>query len=312
MGTPDFAALAFKRLCDEKFDVIGAVTQPDKPKGRGYMFLPPPVKTAALDRGIPVFQPSTLRDGAFKKELEELAPDVIVVAAYGKLLPEYVLSYPRFGCVNIHASLLPRWRGAAPIQRCIMAGDRVSGVTTMLMDKGLDTGDILETVQTEITQEDNFESLHDRLGALGAELIVSTLRRLGGEGEPLEAKKQPDEGMTYAAKIEREDCMIDFSRSARELHDMIRGLSPVPLTQTVLGEKRIKIVSSSVSDEDRNYPDTPGTVLSTDGGTITVSCGKGALDITGVLPEGKRKMSAADFIRGRGVSAGDVFGHCQK
>lgn len=312
MGTPDFAALAFERLCDEKFEVIGAVTQPDKPKGRGYALLPPPVKTAALARGIPVFQPETLKGGAFEKELEELAPDVIVVAAYGKLLPEYVLSYPRFGCVNIHASLLPRWRGAAPIQRCIMAGDRVSGVTTMLMDKGLDTGDILETAQTEITSEDNFETLHDRLAALGADLIVSTLRRLGGEGEPLSAKKQPDEGMTYAAKIEREDCMIDFSRSARELHDMIRGLSPVPLAQTILGGKRIKIVSSSVSDEETVCHELPGTVLNTDGGTVTVSCGKGTLDITGVLPEGKRNMAAADFIRGRGVSAGDVFGNCQK
>ena len=159
MGTPDFAKTAFERLYDNKFELVGAITQPDKPKGRGYLLMPPPVKEAALSHGIQVLQPQTLKNEEFKNDLKRLSPDVIVVAAYGKLLPDYVLNTPKYGCVNIHASLLPRWRGAAPIQRCIMAGDKKTGITTMLMDKGLDTGDILESSETEISDTDNFETL---------------------------------------------------------------------------------------------------------------------------------------------------------
>lgn len=308
MGTPDFARLAFERLCDEGFEVVGAVTQPDKPKGRGYVMLPPPVKEAAVERGIDVYQPVTLRDGAFKSELEALAPDVIVVAAYGKILPSYILNYPRLGCVNIHASVLPRWRGAAPIQRCIMEGDTFSGVTTMLMDEGLDTGDILEVGTTPITAEDNFETLHDRLAEIGADLIVSTLRRLEAGDSTLVPEKQDGLLSTYAAKIERADCAVDFSRTATELHNMIRGLSPVPLAQTTLGEKIIKLTSCCVISASGGPEVQPGTVISTDDGMISVRCGDGVLGITGVLPQGKRRMDAADFIRGRGVNKGDLFG----
>lgn len=308
MGTPDFARIAFERLCDNKFELVGAVTQPDKPKGRGYVLMPPPVKEAALSRGIQVFQPQTLKNEEFKNELKILAPDVIVVAAYGKLLPDYVLNTPKYGCVNIHASLLPRWRGAAPIQRCIMAGDKKTGITTMLMDAGLDTGDILETAETEISDTDNFETLHNRLSILGAELIVSTLYKIErGECKNMR-QKQSNEGMTYAAKIEKSDCIIDFRKSNTEVFNTIRALSPTPLSYSFLGEKRIKFTEARLpSGISENINIIPGTVVSVSGGIITVKCGKGNIEITGVLPEGKKRTSSADFIRGRGICKGDTF-----
>ncbi len=308
MGTPDFAKTAFECLCDNEFEVVGAVTQPDKPKGRGYLLMPPPVKEAALSRGIKVLQPQTLKNEEFKNELERLSPDIIVVAAYGKLLPDYVLNNPKYGCVNIHASLLPRWRGAAPIQRCIMAGDKKTGITTMLMDAGLDTGDILETSETEILDTDNFETLHNRLSILGAELIVSTLRRIeNGECGNLR-RRQSNENMTYAAKIEKTDCIINFDKSNFEVFNIIRALSPSPLSYSMLRGKRIKFTDAKLPSETAEFKNViPGTVVSVSEGIITVKCGKGNIEITGVLPEGKKRTTSADFIRGRGIREGDSF-----
>ena len=227
MGTPDFALFSLRALCEAGEQVVGVVTQPDKPKGRGYALLPPPVKVYAMERGIPVFQPATLKNGAFDETLAGLSPDVIVVAAYGKILPASVLHYPRFGCVNVHGSLLPRYRGAAPMQRAILEGCAETGVTTMLMDEGLDTGDMLLSRTVAIGENDTFEDIHDRLGAVGAALLLETLHGL--ETGAVKPQKQPAEGATYAAKIEKADCELRFGDNARAVHDRIRALSPMPL-----------------------------------------------------------------------------------
>ena len=306
MGTPDFAATALETLLSAGFSVCGAVTQPDKPKGRHQTLTPPPVKVAALSHGIPVYQPQTLRDDGFLVLLRELAPSLIVVVAYGKILPKAVLEFPEYGCINLHASLLPAYRGAAPIQRAIIAGEKITGVTTMQMDEGLDTGNILETVEVAIDEDDNFESVHDKLAVAGGDLLVSTVTKL--EMGVLESTPQNDEFANYAAKITREDGLLDFSRSAEELHDQIRGLSPFPLAYTTLRGKALKIVSSCVICHTKKNLGNPGTVISLDDGMIAVECGASILGIREVLPEGKSRMAAAAFINGRGVAKGDILG----
>lgn len=304
MGTPDFALFSLRALCEAGENVIGVVTQPDKPKGRGYQLQPPPVKVYAMERGIPVYQPETLKNGAFDEELKSLAPDVIVVVAYGKILPKTVLDFPRFGCINVHGSLLPAYRGAAPMQRAIMDGCSVTGITTMQMDVGLDTGDMLLKREVEIGENDNFEDMHDRLGAAGAALLLDTLRALSAG--TLIPEKQRDSEATYAAKIEKADCFVDFTADARTVHNRIRGLSPVPLAFTHTPDgKLLKVVESRVCRKEGVLA-APGTVLSLGEG-IEVACGTGSVLLLRVLPEGKGRMAAADFIRGRRVSAGDLL-----
>ena len=304
MGTPDFAVNSFQALCDH-FDVIGAVTQPDKPKGRGYALTPPPVKKAALEMGIPVFQPETLRDEAFLPTLRELSPDLIAVVAYGKILPSYILNFPRYGCVNLHGSLLPKYRGAAPMQRAILEGQTETGVTTMLMAKGLDTGDMLEKSVLPIGINDNFETVHDGLSRIGANLLVSTVEKLEKGG--LTPIPQDDSLSSYAAKIEKADCRINFCQNALAVHNQIRALSPIPLAFTDHAGKMLKIVSSTLLAPDGTFG-TPGAVYSLANGNIAVACQTGAIAITGLLPEGKGKMSAKDFINGRRIQVGDILG----
>ena len=303
MGTPDFAIPTLRALAT-KHEVVCVVSQPDKPKGRGMQLHPTPVKAAAIELGIEVRQPVTLKDQAFLPDLTELHPDVIVVVAYGKILPEYVLNFPKYGCINGHGSLLPAYRGAAPMQRAIMEGNKVTGMTTMQMAKGLDTGDMLEKAEVEITPDDNFETIHDKLAEAGANLMLSTLAGL--EAGTITPIKQEDALATYAAKIEKADCLLNFNRSAVELHDQIRGLSPIPLAFTKLNGKLLKIVASKVSTETSGK--APGTVLSTDKGVIAVATGDGILHITDVLPEGKGRMSAAAFVNGKKIFVGDVLG----
>ena len=304
MGTPDFAVFSLQALREAGHEIIGVLSQPDKPKGRGYTLTPPPVKVAALEAGIPVYQPTTLKDEAFSALLSELDPEIIVVVAYGKILPESVLRYPKYGCVNVHGSLLPEYRGAAPMQRAIIDGKAVTGITTMYMDVGLDTGDMLLREELPITDEDNFETIHDKLGALGAALIVRTLAAL--ESGDCPRIPQPEEGVTYAAKITKEDCLLDFTKDARTVHNQIRGLSPIPLSFThTLDGKLLKVTASRICREEGSLGE-PGRVLSTEEG-ITVACGKGSLTILGVLPEGKPRMSASDFVRGRKVGVGDLL-----
>ena len=305
MGTPDFALFSLRALVEAGEQVIGVVTQPDKPKGRGYTLTPPPVKVYAMEQGLPVYQPKTLRDEAFAQLLSELDPDLIVVVAFGKILPQNVLDYPKYGCVNVHGSILPKYRGAAPMQRAIIDGEAETGVTTMMMDVGLDTGDMLLVEKMPIEENDNFETVHDKLGAIGAHALLETVKAMKA-GE-LVRHKQDDSLSTYAAKIEKEDCLIDFSKSAKAVHDLIRGLSPIPLgfTHTADG-KMLKIIATEIAERSGSFAPA-GTVLSVSGGKITVACGEGSVALLTVLPEGKKRMQAADFINGRKIAVGDVL-----
>lgn len=305
MGTPDFAVFSLEALCNGEDEIVGVITQPDKPRGRGYVLTPPPVKAFALEKGIPVYQPNTLRDETFAALLEQLAPELIVVVAYGKILPKNVLDFPRYGCINVHGSLLPRYRGAAPMQRAIMDGDAVTGITTMYMAEGLDTGDMLLKSEVAIEDEDNFESIHDKLGVCGAETLLRTVAQL--KNGTLVATPQNDADATYAAKIEKADCLLDFSADAKAVHDRIRGLSPIPLSFTHTPDgKMLKVLQSRVLHTEAQGA-APGTVLSLENDCITVACGKDAIALLRVLPEGKKAMSAADYIRGRKLSVGDLL-----
>lgn len=305
MGTPDFALFSLKALCESGYDVIGAVTQPDKPKGRGYTLTPPPVKVYATEHGIPVYQPTTLRDESFAELLSSLDPDLIAVVAYGKILPKNVLDYPRYGCVNVHGSLLPEYRGASPMQSAIIDGKKVTGVTTMYMAEGLDTGDMLLRAKCPIGENDDFETIHDRLGALGAELLVKTVKGL--EEGSIVPTPQDDSLATHTSKITKDDCRIDFSKDCDTVHDLVRGLSPIPLAYTHTPDgKLLKIVKTEICERD-SVSEEHGAVLSLDGGVIRVACSKGSVNILTLLPEGKSRMSAADFVRGRKIQLGDIL-----
>ena len=302
MGTPDFALFSLRALVESGEEVIGVVTQPDKPKGRGYALTPPPVKVYALEQNLPVYQPKTLRGEEFAELLSELAPELIVVVAYGKILPVNVLDFPKYGCINVHGSLLPEYRGAAPMQRAIIDGKQETGITTMCMADGIDTGDMLLRRTVAIEENDNFETVHDKLGECGAEVLLDTLRALrAGALVPI---RQDEALATYAAKIEKEDCLIDFDRPARQVHDQIRGLSPIPLAFTHTPDgKLLKVIASKRCEESYDAP--AGRVVALEGGKITVACKEGAVALLSVLPEGKKRMSAADFINGRKILVGD-------
>lgn len=304
MGTPDFAVPSLRALFESGEEIVGVVTQPDKPKGRSYVMTPPPVKVFATENNLRVYQPKTLRDEEFASLLTLLDPEMIVVVAFGKILPPNVLNYPKYGCINVHGSLLPAYRGAAPMQRAIIEGERVTGITTMYMDVGLDTGDMLLKSELPLGEDDNFETVHDALSELGAKTLIETIEALkNGSAKRI---KQDDSLATYAAKIEKEDCLLDFSKDASSLHNLIRGLSPIPLAFTHTPDgKLLKVTASRVVSTEETQEDY-GKVIALDG-EITVACGKGKLALTHVLPEGKGKMNAADFIRGRKISIGDIL-----
>ncbi len=304
MGTPDFALATLKALHADGENIVGVVTQPDKPRGRGNIMTPPPVKVFAESVGIPVYQPTTLKNGAFDDTLKALNPELIVVVAYGKILPPSVLDYPIYGCMNVHGSLLPTLRGAAPMQRAIMEGHPVTGITTMYMAEGLDTGDMLLKAELPIEADDNFETIHDKLAALGAETMQRTIAAL--RAGTLAREAQDDTLATYAAKIEKSDCLIDFTQPAKVIHDRIRGLSPIPLAFTHTPDgKLLKVVAARVGVSEGQKA-LPGTVISVSDG-IEVACGKGTVIFTRVIPEGKGQMGAADFVRGRKIATGDIL-----
>lgn len=297
MGTPDFAVATLRALYESGDYEITVITQPDKPKGRKYTLTPPEVKVYAESVGLPVYQPTSLRDEAFASLLAELAPAVIVVAAYGKILPKNVIDYPRYGCVNVHGSLLPKYRGAAPIQRALIDGERETGVTIMKMDVGLDTGDMLTKVVLPIADDDNFETLFDRMAKAGAEALLATLPSLmRGEIAP---QKQDDALATYAEKITKADCLLNTEESAEALYHRIRGLSPFPLAYVMRGENPLKIVAAKRCEVASEMPH--GTLFA-EGGKLYLVCGDlRCLEITEVLPAGKKRMAAVDFLRGNGV-----------
>ncbi|GGC66911.1 methionyl-tRNA formyltransferase [Marinobacter halophilus] len=293
-GTPDFAAIALKALLGAGHNVVGVYSQPDRPAGRGRKLMLSPVKQVALDADIPVFQPASLKPEDAQQELAALRPDVMIVAAYGLILPKAVLDIPCHGCLNIHASLLPRWRGAAPIQRAIAAGDADTGITIMQMDVGLDTGDMLLKVATPINPDDTGGTLHDRLADLGGEAIVEALAKLAGG--KLAGESQNDDDACYAHKLSKEDGHIDWTRSAPEIERLIRAFNPWPGTFTDLGEQRIRIHQARAVAQESDQ--APGTVLCREREGIDVACGTGSLRITSVQLPGTRALSVSDLING--------------
>lgn len=292
MGTPDFAVPCLSALLAAGHEVCGVFTQPDKPKGRGYALTPPPVKELALQNSLPVFQPDTLRTPQAAELIRSLQPQVIVVVAYGKLLPKEVLQIPPYGCINVHGSLLPKYRGAAPIQWAVINGDPVAGVTTMQMDEGLDTGDILLTAETKIGEDETSGELFDRLRDLGAPLLLETLRRL--ESGDLKRIPQGGNGSSYAPMLNRELSLIDWNRPAREIHNRVRGLSPWPVASSLYQGKRIKIYQTQVVP---NAAGEPGQVVP--GKDFLVSCADNTvLRLVTVQYEGGKRMNGSDFLRG--------------
>lgn len=304
-GTPAFAALALEALIAARFDVPIVLTQPDRPKGRGLNAEPSPVKRFAVDRGLPVFQPVTLKSAEVQASLLAVPLDVLVVAAYGLILPPAVLAWPRLGCINIHASKLPRWRGAAPIQRAIAAGDAGTGVTIMHMDAGLDTGPMIESVDVEIAPRETAGTLHDKLAAAGARAIIVVLIRLARDGV-ITAKPQPALGVTYADKVERADAAIDWSRPAEAIDRQIRAFDPVPGAATEFAGLGVKVWRA---EPDVAIGDAPaGTVLAIGKEGIDVACGTGRLRLAELQPANGKRMPAEAFAAGRGVIPGARFG----
>ena len=305
MGTPEIAATCLEKLINDGHDVIACITREDKPRGRGNVMTPTPVKVLAESHGIPTHTPATLRDDAFMALLDSYSPDLIAVVAYGKILPESVIKYTPYGCINVHVSLLPKYRGAAPMQRAIMEGERETGITIMYMDVGLDTGDIITQESFPITETDNFETVHDRSAELGARMLSEVITRM--EQGTVTRTPQDDTLATYAAKIEKEDCKIDFSLDSHTVSCRIRGTTPIPGAFAYLNGKMLKIAGVKAQSCGGGRP---GEVIDTNAageGSFTVSCGDGSILVTSVKPEGKGMMSAGDFIRGRKISKGDVL-----
>ncbi|MDY4443423.1 MAG: methionyl-tRNA formyltransferase [Butyricicoccus sp.] len=305
MGTPDFAVNSLERLIADGHDIVGVFTQPDKPRGRKMKLTPPPVKQLALTHNIPVFQPDTFKNESQLALLQELNPEVIVVVAYGKLLPGYVLDLPKYGCINVHGSLLPKYRGAAPVQWMVLNGETTAGVTTMYMDRGLDTGDILLVSETKVGENETAGELFDRLAAMGADLISETIKRLP---EGIERKPQDDGQSTYVSVLDKKMSVVDWSKSAQEVHNLIRGLDPWPVAVTTRGEVRLKLFQSRLTGKTTSLP--AGSVTEADPKTgLFVACGDGqVLQITEIQMVGKKRMPAGDYLRGHGMEPGTVLG----
>lgn len=292
-GTPEFAAQHLQALLDAGREIVAVYTQPDRPAGRGQKLMPSPVKQLALQHGIAVYQPQALRDPAAQAELAALRPDLMVVVAYGLILPQVVLDTPRLGCINSHASLLPRWRGAAPIQRAIEAGDASSGVTVMQMEAGLDTGPMLLKVTTTITAEDTGGSLHDRLATLGSQAVVEAVTKLAA-GE-LRGEVQDDSLATYAHKLNKDEARLDWSRPAVELERLVRAFNPWPICHSTLNGEPLKVLAAQLGEG----KGAPGSVLAADKSGLTVACGEGALRLTRLQLPGGKPLSFADLYNSR-------------
>ena len=304
MGTPDFAVPTLNKLYESEHEIAAVFTQPDKPKGRGYKLAPPPVKVLALEHGTPVYQPESLKKQPEMWDvLKEIAPDVIVVAAYGKILPKQVLDIPKYHCVNVHGSLLPKYRGAAPIQWSVLNGDDETGITTMLMGEGLDTGDILLQRSTPIGENETAAELFDRLAEIGADLLIETLEKLEkGEITPV---KQDEELATYASILTKDMCMIDFNKPVKEVHKKICGLSDWPCAVTTLDGKRLKVFRSQIVKDKM-----PGQQAGTVGDTkqFCVCCADGVIKLTEVQAEGSKRMRSEDYLRGKPITPGTILG----
>ena len=302
MGTPEFAVPTLQALIDHH-EVLAVVTQPDKQRGRGKKMQFPPVKEKAVEYDIPVYQPQRARDEEFIEELKNLNPDVIVVVAYGQILPESILNIPKYGCINVHGSLLPKYRGAAPIQWAVLDGEEKTGITTMYMEKGLDTGDMIDKAEVVLDKKETAGSLHDKLMVLGADLLLETLKKL--EDGTAVREKQNDEESCYAKMLSKDMGQIDFTKSAREIECLIRGMNPWPSAYTFLNGKTLKVWKCKVSTEKTDA--VPGTIFLADKEGIHTACGEGVLILTEVQLEGKKRMETEAFLRGYHIENGIVF-----
>ena len=300
MGTPDFAVASLEKIIEAGHEVVLAVTQPDKPKGRGKAFAFPPVKECAVAHGIEVFQPKRIKDDANVEYLKKYKPDIIIVAAFGQILPKRILDLPKYGCVNVHASLLPKYRGAAPIQWAVINGDEVTGVTTMRMDVGLDTGDMIAKREVKIAEDETGGSLFDKLAETGAQLCVDTMEML--EKGTASFTPQNNEESTHTRMITKELGNIDWTKSAVEIERLIRGLNPWPSAYTHLNDKTFKIWKAEVSEETGDY--APGCIVRAGKNELLVQTGEGMLSLKEVQLEGKRRMDTGSFLRGCPVEAG--------
>ena len=305
MGTPDFAEASLNALISDGRDVVGVVTNPDKPKGRGHKMMKPPVKEAAERAGIPVWQPVSLKNGELKEVLDSLKPDVICVVAYGRILPSYVIDYPKFGCVNVHGSLLPAYRGAAPIQRSVINGEEYAGITTMLMNEGLDTGDMLLSQKVKIGDNETSEQLFDRLAPLGGELLLKTLDGLkNGNLTPI---PQDDSLSTYAPMIRKEEGVINWESDGKTIHNLVRGMNSWPMAYTFYKGEAVKIIS--VIPDGKKTDELPGTILGLEKNSgLRVACGDGTVLVREVQFPGSRRMNIEDYMRGHEIKTGERFG----
>lgn len=303
MGTPDFAVPCLKQIIEDKYTVVGVVTQPDKPKGRGHKMVPPPVKECAIEKEIPVFQPETLKNERFLEELNNLAPDIIIVVAYGKILPEYILNYPKFGCVNVHASLLPKYRGAGPIQWSVINGEKTTGVTTMYMEKGLDTGDMILKAETQIGDNETYGELHDRLSVLGAELLSKTMKEIANGTAKRE--KQYDALSCYAPMISKETGHIDWSKSGDEILNLIRGTNPWPMSYSLYDGVPMKIISGTLEKDAKGIE---GEIIRADKSGILVACGGGCgILIREIQMQGSKRMDVASYLNGHEIKVNTIL-----
>jgi methionyl-tRNA formyltransferase len=303
MGTPEFAVPSLQRLIDRGEMVVAVVTQPDRPKGRGQQLASPPVKIVAGDHGIAVFQPVKVRVPDFLEIIRGLRPDLIIVTAFGQILPKELLNIPRYGCINVHASLLPRYRGAAPINWCIINGETETGVTTMQMDEGLDTGDMLLKKVVPIGPDDDAQALHDQLSVVGADALAETLDLLiAGK---LNAEKQAGLLSNYAPMLKKEDGLIDWRRDPRSIRNLVRGLTPWPGAFTFLGDKTLKVYRCRVA----GGSGVPGSVLQADRSGLVIACSEGGLLVEELQLEGKKRLSARDFLAGYNITPGTILGN---
>lgn len=307
MGTPEFAVCALESLIAAGHEVMAVITQPDKAKGRSKALIPTPVKKCALEHNIPVYQPEKVRESDSVEMLKKMNPDAIVVAAYGQILPESILNIPKYGCINIHASLLPKYRGAAPIEWSIIDGEEKTGVTTMYMEKGLDTGDMIEKTEVIIERDDTGESLHDKLAEAGAKLIITTLNAL--ENGTASRTKQDDSQSCYASMLKKEMGNIDFTKTATQIERLIRGLIPWPCAYTTIDGKNVKIYKADVKSLDGEAKMAkPGEIIEVTKKSFTIACGEDALVIRSLQPEGKKQMDAASYLNGNKLTVGMTAG----
>ncbi len=296
-GTPDFAAEHLQALVASEHNVIAVYSQPDRPAGRGKKLQPSPVKKVALEHDLPVYQPLNFKQAEDVEQLQALNADIMIVVAYGLILPKVILDAPKHGCLNVHASILPRWRGAAPIQRCIEAGDKMTGITIMQMDVGLDTGDMLSKVTTGINADDTGGSLHDRLADMGPAALLQTLQQV--EAGELKPEVQNDALANYAHKLTKEEALIHWDDNAEDIALRVRAFNPFPMTYTVLGNDRIKVLQAEVLADAKATVQTPGTILAVSKQGIDVACNDGVLRLTKIQLAGKKPMNVADVINGQ-------------